>query len=260
MIRVLVMIAIGGFVLSVGCLSAAFAIGGEEAIARGWRFAHHERHGDWSWDDHPGRGSSRSGNSVTRTLQWGGGDTLISEAPADIVYVQAAGPAKLTVSGPQALVDAVTLTGGRLSLTSPEGFADRKLRVELSAPGVSRFELAGANRLRVEDYKQPRLSLKMSGASDVDVQGETETLDLAISGAGAADLRDLKVRDAQVDISGAGKARIAPIGRAKLSISGFGQITLDTTPAQLETSITGAGRVRERGKTGRTRDESETET
>ena len=50
MIRVLTMIAVAGFVLSLASLSAAVAIGGPDAIARGgWMFADR----DWShthWD------------------------------------------------------------------------------------------------------------------------------------------------------------------------------------------------------------------
>ena len=47
MIRVLIMITVAGFVLSVATLSAAVAIGGPEAIARGgWHMAG----GDWNWD------------------------------------------------------------------------------------------------------------------------------------------------------------------------------------------------------------------
>ena len=63
--------------------------------------------------------------------------------------------------------------------------------------------------------------------------------------AGDGDLSGLKAREAEVEISGAGKATVAPTDRARLEISGMGEIELLTRPAQLETDISGAGRIRQ---------------
>ena len=51
MIRVLVMIAVAGFVLALVTISTAFAIGGPDFISRhGWELAGRDDW-DWDWDD-----------------------------------------------------------------------------------------------------------------------------------------------------------------------------------------------------------------
>ena len=88
MIRVLVMIAVAGFLVSVVTLSTAVAIGGPELITDGvWN-----RWADfgWNWDDADWsdhgrhRRPRRRGPQTTRDLAWTGGDTLDVDVPADV--------------------------------------------------------------------------------------------------------------------------------------------------------------------------------
>jgi Protein of unknown function (DUF2807). len=245
MIRNLVVIAVAGFVLCLGALAAAFAIGGPDAIARGgWHWAgvwdSHDWEADWDrdWDAGP------AGPSATRTLDWDGSDRLSLRFPAEVVYTQAAdGPGKVVVTGPQRLLNRLEIDDGRLRVRRGGAWRGGKVRVEVTAPNISRFHLSGANRLVIENYDQPSLSVDVSGASHVVARGRTDELDLDISGAGEADMSGLATRDAEVEISGAGEAAVAPTGRARLEISGMGEITLVTEPAELQTDISGAGRV-----------------
>src|SRR5678815_194240 len=124
MIRVLVMIAVSGFVLCLATLTAATIIGGPEALSRmawSWgtdhRWAFHDR--DWDWDsddrrDRSDRWAGDSGPQATRDLAWTGGDTLEIEVPAEVRYTQAAGPAKITISGPRRTVDDVEIENGHI--------------------------------------------------------------------------------------------------------------------------------------------------
>ncbi len=252
MIRVLLMIVIAGFVLSVGTLAAAVAVGGQEVLARStwglassdwggheWRWRHHHRWGD----EHADRGPQSS-----RVLAWSGADALNVGFPADIRYVQADGPATVTVSGPPAAVDHVVVTGERVQF---DGFTQHwwphKLSVVVRAPNISRFDLSGANALTIEDYKQDKLALDISGAAEVHATGEANTVELELSGAGDVDLGGLKTKSADVKISGAGGATIAPTEAANLEISGMGNVRLLTHPPKLESAISGAGRIRQPG-------------
>src|SRR6185369_9227162 len=103
-------IAVAGFLLSVATIGAAVAIGGPEVLShaawtwganRHWDFDRHWDHDEaWSrWDDDARGGDS--GPQKTRDLSWTGGDTLEIDVPAEVLYTQAAGPAKLTISGSQ---------------------------------------------------------------------------------------------------------------------------------------------------------------
>lgn len=240
MIRALVIVAVAGFLMAVGCISAAVAIGGPEAIARsGW---------SWTFDDHPRRfGVWRHevrGPQSEREFPWSGARALRVDVPAEIEYVQAPGPAKLTIRGPAAVLDRVRVEGGRIFLASP-GRRWASLHIRLSAPDVSRFELSGANQLDITGYKQDELVLSVSGQGQIEAQGETRSVRLSVSGAGDADLSDLKTQRAEVAISGAGQATVGPTEWARVDISGLGDVELVHRPKQLETNVTGAGHVRQ---------------
>jgi hypothetical protein len=247
MVRVLVMIAVTGFFVSLVTLSVAVAIGGpamfEDAMWRGGWGPHWSHHGDWQgarWDDRWERRHG-GGPETTRDLTWSGGDSLSIDVPADVQYTQ--GPvAKVTVSGPQRDLDDLEIDGGRLAWARGRhhmGFGN--LDVVMTAPSVTRFEINGSGKLAVANYKQDRLDLRISGNGDATVTGETGALGLNVSGSGDADLGGLKAKSAEVDISGSGDAKLAPSDSARIDISGSGDVTLLTHPAQLSTHISGSG-------------------
>jgi hypothetical protein len=261
MIRALVIVAVAGFLTSVACITAAIAIGGPDAIARSaWSW-------DWSedWGEHRGWGphhfgfwrreAREAGPQANRDFPWSG-DRLEVNAPAQIDYVQASGPAKLTISGPRAALDRVRVEAGRISLLpGPGGW--NELHVTLSAPDVSRFELNGADRLNITGYNQDKLALSASGHAEIRAAGQAHSVTLSLSGAGAADLAELKTARADIDISGAGAATVAPTDWARVQISGMGDVNLLTRPKQLESHVSGAGRVRLPGEDSATSGEDD---
>jgi len=244
MIRVLFMIAVAGFVLSVASISAAVAIGGPEAVAHGgWNLAG-KHHGDWDWDDDDRDRPERWGASTTRTLDWSGSTSLDLDLAADVRYVQAAGPATVTITGPERLVDHVIIRGDTIKYEDRGHSRHRsRLNIVIRAPNISSFDISGANHLSIEGYQQPNLRLNISGSADIKASGQTDALTLDLSGSGDADLGALKTKGAEVDISGSADATIAPTDWANLDISGRGDVRLLTRPEKLETDISGSGRV-----------------
>ncbi|MBL8556235.1 MAG: DUF2807 domain-containing protein [Phenylobacterium sp.] len=255
MIRVLVMITVAGFVLSVASLSAAVAIGGPDAIARGsWNIAsgHWGDRWDWDWNGdarHIRRGDSdwpgAPGPEATRTLAWSGADKLDIDLPADVRYVQSSGPSSVVVTGPQGALDHIVIRGDSIRYSSRRYRHYPRVSIVLTAPNVSAFDVSGRNTLTIEGYRQPRLSLDVSGEAEVSGRGETDELSVDLSGSGELELGALKARRANVDVSGAADATLAPIDEARLEISGAGDVRLVTQPKTLETDISGAGRVRQ---------------
>jgi hypothetical protein len=254
MIRTLVLVAIVGFVLSIGCIGAAFAIAGGPFAIRDWMMVHSS---EWDWDSHDrhhGRHhrdrdrmslEDDADASVTRDFTWSGGDRLQVDAPADIVFTQ--GPiAKLTIQGPKAMVDHLSIREGRIAL---DGDADQegRLKVIMTAPKIRRFDLSGSQNLVVEGYAQDRLALDISGDARVSAKGRAPLVMLDIAGSGDADLAELAVDDAQIDISGSGTAKLGPKKSARVDVSGNGEVTLTTKPVKLTTDISGSGRVTQPG-------------
>jgi hypothetical protein len=248
MIRVLVMIAVAGFLVSVATLSAAVAIGGPDIISdaawHGWRGGHF----GWSDDSHFGWGATRDDDDVrhsdadtTREIAWTGGDNLEVDVPADVTYTQSPGPGKLVVTGPQREIDALRLDGGRLYGAHRRRWRD--VTIAMTAPAVTRFEVTGSGRLDIRDYGQERLSLDLPGDATVTAAGQTKSLALSVEGSGDTDLSQLKLADASVDVAGSGVAKLAPTGAANINISGSGNVILLTRPAKLESNVSGSGSI-----------------
>lgn len=240
MIRVLVMIAVTGFLVSVVTLSTAIAIGGPEILTdtawNGWN------HGSFRWD---GDDRDRGGAQGSRELAWSGGDTLDVDLPAEITYTQAPGAGKLTITGPQRALDNLEIDGGRLHYRhGHRHWGD--LTIVMTAPDVTHFNLGGSGKLAIDGYKQDKLSLDVTGDADVSVRGEARSVALSISGSGDSDLSDLKVGDADVDIDGSGQATLAPTGAATINIAGSGDVNLLSRPSRLESNVSGSGSIHQK--------------
>jgi len=243
MIRVLAMIAVTGFLVSVVTLSTAVAIGGPEVLTDS---AWHGFGDRWNWDgDDWGHGGGHSGPQGTREIAWTGGDTLAIDVPAEITYTQASGPGKLTITGPQRALDSLELDNGHLHYShGRRRWGD--LTVVMTAPAVTRFDLSSSARLEIHDYKQDKLSIDLSGSGAASAAGEAKTLALSVSGSGEADFSQLKLTDADVEVDGSGQATLAPTGAANVDISGSGDVTLLTRPAKLESNVSGSGGIHQR--------------
>ncbi|HUZ13307.1 MAG TPA: DUF2807 domain-containing protein [Caulobacteraceae bacterium] len=253
MIRTFLLIAGASFVLAVACLSGAAALGAgnfwRHPWGDAWIFHMHDRDG---WRGAPWgspAASAEDGASATREIAWTGGDALDVEAPANIQFTQAPGPGKLVVTGPRSVIDRLTLTGSRLEL---DGDGAGRVGIVMTAPNVSRFTLSGDDSLSLSGFDQSELDLDISGDGEVTAQGRARAVRLDISGDGEADLARLAGQDAEVDISGAGRATVAPSASASLRISGDGEIDLLGHPANVSSDVSGAGRIVEQGASART--------
>ncbi|WP_340645046.1 DUF2807 domain-containing protein [Phenylobacterium sp.] len=253
MIRLLVIIAVVGFLTCIVTLGGAVALGGRDIAAQGWdRWSWSDRDWDIGWDKHGQRHSKWRNHhkgdpewaSATRELAWDGATALILDVPSEVTFIQGGeGPGKLTVTGPKRSIDTLTLAAGRLS--DSVRHTGERLRVTLTAPKVTRFELKGVDRLNIEAYDQESLEISTTGMAKVTGHGKTKALRLNMTGAGEADLAALDAESAEVDISGAAQATIAPRTSAKLEISGSGEVKLKTRPLKLEKNVSGSGEVKE---------------
>jgi len=248
MVRVLIIIAVAGFVLAVGCFAGAVALGGPDLLEHGWSI--------------PGERLVRAGEArdaaptATRDIAWSGGESLEIDLPARVIFTQA-DAAAVTVTGPADLIGRVVLDNGRLRLTG-EGDGETltidrhgirllddtdRLSITIAAPSVKRFTLNGSRDLTIEGYDQDELALTVNGSGDITARGRAAAIALTLSGSGDADLGDLAVQNADVDVAGSGDARLSPRGEARVRISGSGDVTLLTRPTSLSSETAGSGKV-----------------
>ncbi len=247
MIRTLILVVVVGFVLSILALVTAVAFaGGPGGIGNMMSALSHNKNLHWEFtsDDNP-KSLHWSGPTVSRDFPWSGEDRLEIEDTADITYIQ--GPvAKLTIEAPATVLDTVRVEGGRIERDGNHN-SRGVLKITLTAPKVHRFDLGGVQTLKISQFDQDDLDLNLSGASKVTGTGRVHDLSLDISGTGAADLADMQMETARVDLSGAGKARLGPKASAKVSISGIGEVELTRKPETLRSDISGLGRVSQPG-------------
>lgn len=255
MIRTLLIITGASLVLCIAALGGAAALGGNDLARHGWAWTFHDEDGDNVRFE---RVRGDAGPEVTRTLPWTAGAMLEVDIPGEITYIQ--GDAKtVVISGPKALADRVQLLGDRLTFNDgddteqvlvhwgPGGVRTReqRLRITVTAPDVRIFNLMSSADLQVRDYDQPHLSLIISGSGDATVQGRTELARLNLSGSGDADLSDVELADADVDIQGSGGAQLAATGEVDVDISGSGDVDLLRRPASLKQTLSGSGHVQQ---------------
>jgi hypothetical protein len=227
------MVATVGFVVAIVCFAAAGLLGGVPWDATGPSWL--------SWLDGWRQAAWADGPTIVRDYPWAGGDSLRIDAPASLDYIQ--GPtSKLTISGPEGLLDRLIVQNGRIGFNGWMGNAG-PLKIVMTAPNVTDFEASGAQTLSIANYKQDELTVEISGAGVVVARGEAKRSAVHISGSGDADLGGLAGDDATVQISGAGRATIAPKSSADVDISGLGQVTLLTHPATLNQHISGLGSI-----------------
>jgi hypothetical protein len=245
MTRTLVLIAFAGFILAVACIAGAITLGGNVLMHHHWG-----RHWNVEWDDgYHSRWRSdddhaaTAAGSTTREIAWPGGASVEFDVPADVQYTQASGPAKMVITGPKDVLDRLALDQGALHDPDDEDFGDTRLTIVMTAPDVRHFSINGDNSLAIDGYNQDDFGVDVSGNGKVSAKGKTRAVKVDISGNGDIDLSGLAAQSADAQISGSGRASMAPSDEANVSISGSGEIDLLTHPAKLSSDVSGSGRI-----------------
>jgi hypothetical protein len=247
MTRVLLLIAGASFVLAVACLAGATALGwhhfGGHPWGHRWNVQFDDGHHRWVHDDDASNATTvASSQPASRDIAWSGGDTLDIDVPGDVQYSQAAGPAKITVTGPADIVSHVVVSGSHLQLDDDGDFSGT-VKVVMTAPNVRHFSISGSDTLAIVNYDQDVLDLDVSGSGNVTAKGKAHSAKVDISGDSEVDFGGLAVENADASISGSGRAALAPTVSANLHISGSGEIDLITHPPQVSSDVSGSGRI-----------------
>ncbi|UAL10345.1 GIN domain-containing protein [Caulobacter segnis] len=268
LIRNTLIVAGASFALAVGCFAGVAAIAGPEIMKNGWTLPF-DNDGDIVVvrDNgkviHAGRRAALRGGptepSIDRTFAWTGKDALQIDLPVDVVFVQGA-EARIVASGPKSYIDRLRVDGGHIRLADgDDGDHDsvtinvfgvhvqsdsERVKITVIAPDVTKFDVRGSGDLDIRRYEHPALALTVSGSGDVEAAGRVEAIAIDNSGSGYVNLADLKAKDAVVDVSGSGGGAIFATNKAKIDISGSGDVELRTEPKSVSSEITGSGNVR----------------
>jgi hypothetical protein len=232
MIRGLLVTAVISFVVAVAAITGAAAIGGP-------------RWGDGFFngfsDDDDKAGEIAGGADIVRSYAWTGGEALMISAPAEVVYTQG-NAAKVTISGPEGLLNRVTVADGEIVLKGRVN-GRNGLKIAVEAPAVKSFRFNGGQDIDIVNYAQDRLSIEVNGAAKVEAQGSARTIDLRANGASDIDLSEVANDEAKVELNGASNASLAPKSSVDIRINGVGNVWLATKPLRMNKEIHGLGGV-----------------
>jgi len=102
---------------------------------------------------------------------------------------------------------------------------------------------SGEGRVILERLNYQELQISLEGLGEIRLTGEAETQGVDLSGLGTYKAEDLKTREANVIVSGAGTARVWVEEVLNVTLTGAGSVQYKGQPA-LEKSITGLGSIK----------------
>jgi hypothetical protein len=158
---------------------------------------------------------------------------------------------KSTVSGDTLILDlengrptrpiVYRVTARQITALSTAGVGD------IDAPGLTgprlRTSQSGAGNVRLERLNTQLLESSLAGAGSLDANGTATRLVVTVAGAGSIAARDLAVQNAELTMSGAGKAVVRVSDTLKAQLTGAGSVEYIGSP-RVESQITGGGTVR----------------
>ena len=115
---------------------------------------------------------------------------------------------------------------GQTPITNPENIA---------------MHISGAGDMKME-VNAPRITAEVSGSGNVDLKGETKSVDLDLTGAAHAHCFDLKSEETKVDISGAGSAEVYASVHLDAQVSGAGSVDYKGG-GRVDQHVSGAGGI-----------------
>ncbi|MES2472018.1 MAG: DUF2807 domain-containing protein [Pseudomonadota bacterium] len=106
------------------------------------------------------------------------------------------------------------------------------------------LKVSGSGNIQLGTLQAREVEVEVSGSGSANAaSGNAESIDLSISGSGSADFGGLKSREASVNLSGSGQAAVAPRDKADIRISGSGSVRMPTSPPNLQSRVSGSGRI-----------------
>jgi hypothetical protein len=206
-----------------------------------------------------------NGKVETREEKIGNFDRLVISGNFH-VFLEPSDKASLRMEMDENLYDIVKVKeeGSTLRIeTRLNIFQSRKRSLYIGIKDLEKMELSGAIKMESDsvlqlgslsilvtgaakiDFEIEAKSLKidLSGASECDFRGKVDELQVQLSGAGDIDALDLLANRVNIDMSGAGGARVYAKEKLDVSISGVGSVRYRGEP-EIHKNISGLGSLK----------------
>ena len=113
----------------------------------------------------------------------------------------------------------------------------------ISVPALRAFSNSGVGSVKISGVHGDSFSLENSGVGSIVASGKVESVKISNAGAGKIDAMGLLAHDATVDNDGVGKIVVFADGRLTATVNGVGSINYAGSPAAVEPSVNGVGRI-----------------
>lgn len=127
-------------------------------------------------------------------------------------------------------------TERRVSTSSP-------LKIRISAPDIDRLDVSGAAKVTLSELKNSGLSVDSSGASKINISGETAKLNVDVSGATKVNAEALTAENATIEASGASQVDVNVTGVLRTDASGASKIVYTGSPTEVVKKTKGGSKV-----------------
>lgn len=128
-------------------------------------------------------------------------------------------------------IDAITLNGSG-DVTGDDVVTGKKLEVKLSGSGDMKLAL---------DVQ--KVTSKLSGSGDMTLKGNANFLDTTLVGSGDFNSKDLRAKEAEVNVTGSGDSSVFVTDKINAKVIGSGDIVFYGNPEIENTKVIGSGDI-----------------
>lgn len=144
------------------------------------------------------------------------------------------------------VIEAV-VSGGKLSVSSSKSYRSKEdVTVKIVVPKLDGLDLSGATDAYLSKLDGPELTVNVSGAAKVLLDGKVERLVLDLSGASEIDGFGLKAKAVNVRASGAGDVKVYASESLEVMASGAVSVEVSGDPKNVSQNVKGAASITRR--------------
>ncbi len=137
-------------------------------------------------------------------------------------------------------------SNGAIEIAAEQSYSTRHgIRILIETPvSLSRTEINGSGRIRLEDMLRESAALMVQGSGDIVAEGRVKDLTVNINGSGSVRASELTAESTSAWINGSGHALVHATDSLSAGINGSGDILYRGEPAELRTTVQGSGSIR----------------
>jgi hypothetical protein len=171
---------------------------------------------------------------------------VLTDVESSLLVIERTGEESLTVTAEENLLPMFTseISDGVLYLTFKKGnsFHGKRPTYKLTVKDLRHIHVQGGVAIEAKSLESEKLSILVEGAAAGNLSGRVDDLTIEIRGAGILSAGDLKARRARVSVQGAGQVTVDATDHLDAEVSGAGMIWYIGEP-KLKSNVNGLGLI-----------------